>query len=85
MEVPLGAALPAGAGPDGGALEGEDFSWVVEAAGVFCCRGIEKGQIVPNANNDSFPGVRTPNQEPISAFNRSCVFRLASNSQCSKS
>lgn len=65
----MGAALPAGAGADGGALEGEDFSWVVEAAGVFCCIGTEKGQIVLNAN-DSFPGVRTPNQEPISAFNR---------------
>lgn len=35
--VPLEAALPAGAGPDGGALEGEAFSWAVEAAGVFCC------------------------------------------------
>lgn len=39
MDVPLGAALPAG--PDEGALEGEDFSWVVGAAGVFCCREIE--------------------------------------------
>lgn len=74
VEVPLGAALPAGAGPDGGALEGEGFSWVVEATGVFCCRGIETGHIVPNANDDSFPGVRTQNQNPISAFNSvSCV------------
>lgn len=53
LDVPLGAALPAGAGPDGGALEGEDFSWVVEAAGVFCCKSIERGQIVLKACNDS--------------------------------
>lgn len=42
VDVPLGAALPAGAGPDGGALEGEDLSWAEEAAGVFCCKGTER-------------------------------------------
>lgn len=72
--------MPAGAGPDGGPLEGEDFSWVVEAAGVFCCKGIERGQIVLKACNDSFPGVRTQNQKPISVFNRVSCVRLESKS-----
>lgn len=59
VDVPLGAALPAGAGPEGAALEGEDFSWVVEATGVFCYRGIERGQGVPNVYSYSFPNPRT--------------------------
>lgn len=62
----MGTALPVGAGPDAGALKGEDFSWVVGAAGVFCCRGIERGQGIPKACNDSFSSVRTQNQGPVS-------------------